>query len=113
MSGGFWNYKEKDLKNEIFGYGSLEKRKDGSLKIPDVLEDKELSELTYDLLELLDVFDYYTSGDTDEEYYLEKKKVFKEKWLKDNSAERTKKIVDESVEDLKEELYRTFDISND
>ena len=55
MSGGHFDYNDKRLKNDMFGY-------EHEYKNP--LEDREISNLVYDVLTLLHVFDYYKSGDT-------------------------------------------------
>ena len=58
MSGGRFDYLDLSLKNEIFGW---------SEKCYNVLEDVELSELVWDVLDLLHDYDWYISGDTEED----------------------------------------------
>ena len=106
MSGGRFCYLDSQLKNEIFGY-AYEK------PIPNMFEDKEISMLVWDVLELIHDFDWYASGDTSEEDWLEAKGLFKAKWLNSDGQERCKEIVDKSIEELREELYKTFGVSYD
>ena len=101
MSGGRFDYKDSNLKYEIFGWCD---------KPSNVFEDKEISELVWDILELIHDFDWYDSGDTSEEKYLKAKKKFKDKWLTGDREVRIKEIVDETIEDAKAELYKTFGI---
>jgi hypothetical protein len=101
MSGGRFSYMNDTAKSEIFGWCSDEER------IPNVFEDREISELIYDVFDLIHDYDWYASGDTCKETYLERKKEFKKKWLS-NSGVRVRKIIDESVDALRTELYETY-----
>lgn len=101
MSGGRFNYIDSQLKSEIFGWSD---------KPRNVFSDKEISQLVWDVLDLIHEYDWYKSGDTCEEDYLDAKKKFKYKWLK-NDVERCKRIVDETIAECKEELYKTYGIS--
>ena len=101
MSGGYFNYLDSQLKSEIFGWAD---------RYSNVFEDKQISALVWDILDLIHEFDWYKSGDNGRDTYLQAKNDFKKKWLSDNSTERTKMFVDEAVVDLKKELYETFDI---
>ena len=78
-------------------------------KIYIVLEDRELSDMTWDLLNLIHTFDYYKSGDCSKEKYLNEKKSFKNKWFS-NRGVRIKNVIDSAIDDLKEELYETYGI---
>ena len=98
MSGGHFNYLDNSLKCEMFGWTD---------RPHNVLEDRELSELTWDLLEVIHEYDWYASGDTGKETYLKAKNEFKKKWLS-NRGVNVRRIVDEAVNDLKVELYETF-----
>lgn len=99
MSGGHFDYQDRQLKNDMFGY-------DHEYKNP--LEDKEISNIVYDVLTLLHDFDWYKSGDTSEETYLESKENFKKKWLRNKkySQEVLAKIIYEETENLKNELLK-------
>lgn len=100
MSGGHFNYLNNTLKSEMFGWSD---------KPHNVLEDRELSELTWDLLEVIHEYDYYVCGDTCKETYLKAKDEFKKKWFS-NRGVNIRRIVDESIAELKSELYETFRI---
>ena len=66
MSGGRFEYIDGRLKDEIFGWTD---------KPGNVFEDKEISELVWDVLDLIHDFDWYASGDTCKETYLKKKEA--------------------------------------
>lgn len=95
MSGGHFNYKDSNLKNEIFDYVN---------KPSDVFEDMEISHLVWDVLELIHGYDWYVSGDTGPGDYHTAKQKFKEKWFKADRSERLTKIIDEKLDDVREEL---------
>ena len=101
MSGGRFDYRDSELKYEIFGYGELR----------DVFYDKEISELVWDVLNLIHDFDWYTSGDTCKETWLKKKQEFKQKWFGDRD-ERVERIVRETLAAAKQELYETFGLED-
>ena len=94
MSGGRFNYADCNLKSEMFGWVD---------EPYDVMEDDEISELVWDVLELIRVFDYYSCSDTDRDTYLKRKNVFKKKWF-GNRKIRIEKIIDRKIEDLKTEI---------
>ena len=98
MSGGRFDYKDEALKTEIFGWGD---------KPTNVFEDREISELTWDLLNLIREYDWYISGDTGRDDYLVAKDKFKTKWL-GNRGTRVKSVIDDAIRDLRTELYETF-----
>lgn len=101
MSGGRFHYTDSGCKDEIFGWGSDEKY------IPNVFEDREISELVWDMFDLIHAYDWYASGDTGKEAYLKAKAEFKKKWM-DNRGVRVRRIVDEAIADAKRELYETY-----
>lgn len=103
MSGGRFNYVDSGLKDEIFGWTD---------EPTNVFEDKEISELIWDVLDLIHNYDWYASGDTGKETYLKAKARFKEKWLKQDN-DRVKRIVDEAIAACKEELYETYGLKED
>jgi hypothetical protein len=98
MSGGYFSYSDSHLKSEIFGWSD---------RPTNVFEDKEISELVWDVLDLVHAFDWYKSGDTGEASYLKAKRTLKDKWLKHDS-DRVKRIVDETLAECKDELYKTY-----
>lgn len=100
MSGGRFNYKDQYLRDEIFGWRDT---------WYDRFEDREISELIWDVLNLIHEFDWYDSGDTGEDTWIAFKHEFKAKWMPNDEA-RTKRIVDDTIRDAKAELYRTFNI---
>lgn len=100
MSGGYFNYQDSLLKDEIFGCSDKPKN---------VFEDREISELIFDVFDLMHEFDWYMSGDTGRDTYLNEKSKFKSKWLS-NRGVRVRKIVDNSIAECKKELYETFEI---
>ena len=114
MSGGRWCYNQSSLGYEMFpgcdvcyglgrrGYLSDVKR---ARKL-NPLENKQLSELAYDMLCLIHSADWYLSGDTGEDTYLEDVKFFKEKWLGVKPDDMVRAEIDKCVLETKEELYR-------
>lgn len=103
MSGGALNYEVLRFKSALFGFRD---------EPYNVLEDRELSNMTWDLLNLIHTFDYYKSGDCDKERYLTEKKSFKNKWFS-NRGVRVRNVIDTAIEDLKEELYETYGITKE
>ena len=101
MGGGHFDYQDKQLKNDMFGY-------EHEYKNP--LEDREISNLVFDVLTLLHVFDYYKSGDTGEENYLTAKDKFKKKWLhnKNYQKEVLEQIIDDTLQEVKDELLKVL-----
>lgn len=98
MSGGRFEYADSRLKNEIFGWSD---------EPHNAFEDREISELVWDVLTLIHDFDWYVSGDTCKETYLKAKAKFKKKWFS-NRGVRVRSIVDEAIKQCKNELYETF-----
>ena len=94
MSGGRFNYADCNLKSEMFGWVD---------EPCNVMEDDEISELVWDVLELIRVYDYYSCSDTDRDTYIKRKKEFKKKWF-GNRSERLEQIVDKKIEQLREEV---------
>lgn len=115
MSGGHFGYKETSLCGEIFGWGidaeyGLEKKKikTNSRVAGQInpLEDRQISELVYDVLCLINSFDYYKSGDTGEECYRSDIVYFKKKWLETSKSEIDKRTVDDILQSAREEIYK-------
>ena len=101
MSGGHFEYKDSSLKDEIFGWGDTP---------TNAFEDREISELVWDVLDLIHDYDWYVCGDTCKQTYLEAKAKFKRKWLGGNRGLRVRQIVDEALAQVRTELYETFDL---
>lgn len=105
MSGGKFDYMDRTAMNEIFGCCDSD-------NIPNVFEDKEISELIYDVFNLIHDYDWYASGDTSEKDYLESKRAFKNKWFngdKEQREIRLKSIVDKAIDEVRDELYKTIE----
>ncbi len=96
MSGGKFYGADTAARDTIFQYSN---------EPINVFEDKEISELVWDVFDLIRSLDYYECGDTSEETYLNDKADFKKKWLGGNRDLRIRKIVDEAIENLGLELY--------
>lgn len=103
MSGGHFEYADDRLRYAIFGYGD---------RYYNALEDREISELVWDVLNLLHDYDWYASGDTCEETYLKAKIAFKKKWL-NNRGVRVRRVVDDAIEEIRKELYKTYNITDE
>ena len=101
MSGGVFGYSDIHAKNEIFGYDN---------KFSNIFEDREISELIFDVFDLIHDYDRYASGDTGEDTYLKAKAEFKRKWLK-RDDERVKRVIDTAIDEVRKELYKTYDVS--
>ena len=100
MSGGTFNYHNDRLKDEIFPYSCNTSLKARSIN---PLEDRVISELVYDILELIHVYDYYAAADTGEDTYRAAVKDFKDKWL---SKKFDKKYCKDFVTQQYEQLYK-------
>ena len=100
MSGGYFEYRDSHLKNEIFGWSDTPRN---------VFEDREISELVWDVLELIHDYDWYKSGDTCKDTYLKNKAAFKKKWFS-NRGVRVRHTVDTAIQELRDELYETYNL---
>ena len=103
MSGGNFNYVDATLRDEIYGWSET---------WHNVFEDREISELVWDILDLIHDYDWYVSGDTRRETYLKAKVNFKNKWF-NNRDVVVKRVVDTAIEEVKAELYETYGIKGD
>ena len=101
ISGGRFDYIDSRCKEEIFGYWTDKPR--------NVFEDKEISELIWDVFDLIHDYDWYASGDTGEETYLRAKAAFKRKWLK-HDEKRVQMIIDNAIDEVRQELYKTYGV---
>lgn len=102
MSGGHFDYIDSRAKNEIFGYGD---------KWWNVFEDREISELVWDIFDLIHEFDWYRSGDTSKLEYLNAKTNFKKKWFS-NRGVRIRRTINDAIQDVKQELYETYNVND-
>lgn len=118
MSGGRWNYGQCNLGYEMFptssvSYGLGEYEYDDSIKEArkrNPMEDKQISELVFDVLCLIYSADWYRSGDTGEETYRKDVEFFKNKWLKAEYENLVKEEIDKNIEETRNELYTEFGI---
>ena len=122
MSGGHWDYGQCNLGYEMFpgcdvcyGLGDDSRSKysnyTSSVKLArkiNPMEDKQLSELVFDVLCLVYSADWYKSGDTGEDTYLEDVKYFKQKWLKQKPENIVKSEIDKAIAETREGLYKSF-----
>lgn len=94
MSGGSHNYICYQIKEYLAGQ----------------MHDRELDELAKDFAELAHDLEWCDSGDISDDRYAESKKTFKKKWLKGDRTARLKGIIDDAVNELRDELYQTIGI---
>lgn len=116
MSGGRWDYQNDHLCEELFrvypDYGIattpelfLDRR---AARKADPFDDKLVSELVFDVFCLMHSLDWFKSGDTCEETYKEDLQVFREKWIRTIKKERVKELIDDSLAEVKEDLYKAL-----
>ncbi len=113
MSGGWFSYKQVDLADEMFNWISVTYGEKGFSQAQrarklNPLEDRQLSELCWDLLCVIHSYDWYASGDNREETYREDVKRFKKKWLKPSPEKLAKAEIEKAVEELRQELLATL-----
>lgn len=104
MIGGMFYGSDTTLKNILFRWSD---------EPINVFEDEVISELVWDVFDLIQSFDYYKSRDTSKDSYLKDKAAFKKKWLGKSKGSVARKIVDESIEDLRQKLYETFGLKGE
>ena len=89
FSGGSYSYIYSSLDNECSGR----------------MYDLEMNELIKDLIPVLKAVEWWQSCDSGEEDYREEVKKFKDKWFKQTRNKRLKKIIDDSLDKQRQELY--------
>lgn len=104
MSGGRFQYLDSSLMDAIFGY---------SEKPTNVFEDKEISVLVWDVLNLIHEYDWYICGDTGEDDWLKAKAEFRQKWFETARKDRLKKFIDETAEEFRQEMYKMIGVKTD
>jgi hypothetical protein len=77
------------------------------------VRDREISKLLLDLSELLHDLEWYESGDYGEGAYEESLTKFKAKWFKADRTERLKGYIDESLNEVRDELYQMIGENKD
>ena len=82
MSGGLWDYQNDMLRWRIFTDEVYDEETDEWIDVdnPNPLEDAFLSELLYDMFDILHDCDWYLSGDTGGETYTQQRNNFLTKW---------------------------------
>lgn len=119
MSGGHWTYSNDTAARDIFGwaidvnYGEKGFKQAAIARKINPLEDKQLSELCWDLFCVLHSYDWYKSGDCCEETYRKDVEYFKNKWLKTSRKALERCEVDKAIEEAKEEVYRSLGIERE
>lgn len=118
MSGGFWDYRDSSLAHDIFGwrcyidYGLKDKEmlavSRQNVRRDNPFEDKEISELVYDVFCLIHSYDWYHSGDTGEDDYREDVKYFKDKWFGKSVDDRVKSEIEKGIEEVRTSLLQEF-----
>ena len=88
MSGGSHNYVCYSIEENLCGQ----------------MKDTELNDLIKDIANLAHELEWYESGDTNKDGYIEAVKAFKDKWFKSDRNERLKKYIDEETERLRKDL---------
>lgn len=94
MSGGKYGYSTDLACEKVFNYavcpdyGSDGFKQSATARALNPLEDRELSEMVFDMFCVLHSYDWYASGDTCEEQYRADVKRFKEKWLQRTDRDR-------------------------
>ena len=111
MSGGHFEYTNDRACSEIFqwmhpDYGERGFSRATEARKMNPFDDKQLSELCWDMFCLLHSLDWYKSGDTGDDTYEADVKYFKDKWLRKDAAAIQKEEIDKSVEELRESLYK-------
>lgn len=102
MSRGYWDYKNQNLQDEIFGWGAEANH------VPNIFEDREISEIIFDMFQLLYAFDSYKCADWGEDDWIRQKNYFKNKWFGKTEDERVRKIVESALSEAKDEIFKTF-----
>lgn len=97
MSGGSYNYIYSRLQDEC------ENR----------MYDAEMNDLIKDLCVVLHDLEWWQSGDTCEETYVESLQKFKQKWFKGNRQEQLKCYIDEQVGIVRSQLYNLIGVENE
>lgn len=105
MSGGHWNYENDRLRDELFGYYSSDYQ--FNPKRHNIVEDVKISALIFDVFDLLHDYDWYISGDTCEDTWLEKKEAFKKKWFKSN-PKLDEELIDTYLAEVKQDIVKSL-----
>lgn len=101
MSGGYFSYANNTLQNEIFRHSWTGQRDPRD----DPFHDVEISDLVYDVFDIINALDYYESADFSEGTYRKKLTVFKDKWFgKGAHQKRLVKYIDDQINRTRADL---------
>ena len=103
MSGGYFEGINDRLQLEIYGFAN---------NPGNVFEDREISDLIWDVLYLIHYFDLYKCDDTCRDTYLKQKEAFKKKWFGGNRGLRIRQTIDTVLEEARRELYETYGLKS-
>lgn len=104
MIGGMFYGSDTTVKNILFRWSD---------EPINVFEDEVISELVWDVFDLIQSLDYYKSCDMSKDAYLKDKAAFKKKWLGKSKGSVARKTVNGSIENLRQELYETFGLKGE
>ena len=111
MSGGAFDYQQRNLAYELFGWRlTVDYGEDGHAQSKEArkvnpMNDRELSELVWDVLCLIHSLDWCKSGDTGDGDYASDVKWFKDKWLP-RTQEDVIQAYKQDLRDFADELIR-------
>lgn len=114
MSGGHFNYLYARIGNDLnfdpghygineYSYYAEEVK---AARASNVMNDKDLSEMMYDITCLLHSLEWYESGDIGESGYMHDVETFKRKWFFRNSEQVRQAYKEDMRKFLREELER-------
>lgn len=106
MSGGRFSYADSTLMNEMFNVGWGESDEKYTDELGDPMGDRELSELVFDVLNLIHDRDWFASGDTEEKDYNKSVRKFRKKWFDTPREDRLKSIVERMCEENRKECLK-------
>lgn len=112
MSRGYFDYHNIVLRDKLFprcyhntpGQTKMARR-------DDPMEDKLLSELVYDIMEVLDDLDCYKTGDINEAEYRETTEAFRAKWFDITNEDLLRREIENNLTEVKENLYKSFGLN--
>ena len=114
MSGGHFDYKQGSLATEMFGwdiqldYGAEGHLTSKAARAINPMEDREISEIVWDVLCLIQSYDWYASADTSEEDYRADVKWFKDKWF-NRTKEKSIKAYKQDIRDFADSIMKEID----
>ena len=115
----YWDDVCKTFVHDLFGwdvyvnYGETGFSQSKMAREANPLQDKELSELLWDLLCVTYSKFYYESGDISEDTYEKDRKYFKNKWIGRSSTQRIKDELDKHLAEARDQLYYEFLVDKD